>query len=125
MKLVIDRKRWLRGEGPADSKLLRGKDNEMCCLGFFGCALGATEDELVGVVDPEDVRLVQWPEWLVENCSDDAGGTLLAHTDEAIRLMRINDTKGTPEHEREAAIARIFASHGVEVTFVDGEEPSC
>lgn len=33
-KLIIDRSRWLRGEGCDASYLLRPADNKMCCLGF-------------------------------------------------------------------------------------------
>jgi hypothetical protein len=35
MKLTVDRKTWLRGEGDRVSRLLRPSDGQMCCLGFW------------------------------------------------------------------------------------------
>ena len=45
MKLVIDRKVWLRGEGDAVSRLLRPEDQKMCCVGISGKALGLPDRE--------------------------------------------------------------------------------
>ena len=38
--LVIDRRRWLRGEGSVVSALYRSSDRKMCCLGFACLASG-------------------------------------------------------------------------------------
>ena len=56
-KLVIDRTRWLRGEGPEESALLRPTDNKMCCLGFDALRRGLTSDEIKGVEAPKNYPL--------------------------------------------------------------------
>jgi hypothetical protein len=42
LEVVIDRERWLRGEGPGLSYLLRERDAHMCCIGFACIAAGMT-----------------------------------------------------------------------------------
>ena len=51
-KLVIDRQRWLRGEGVDESYLLRKHDCKMCCLGFYCLLLDLTPEEIVGKTTP-------------------------------------------------------------------------
>lgn len=108
-KLVIDRSRWLRGERHQPSKLLRAKDGKMCCLGFFGVACGVPQELLLEYAGPysssKDGGI--WPEW----CSSGRCG----------RLYGPNDRKDLSDAARESEIARIFAEHGVEVVFTDGE----
>lgn len=52
VNVVIDRKRWLHGEGNDNSYLKREGDGKMCCLGFASCALGVKERTLVNVKVP-------------------------------------------------------------------------
>ena len=121
MRFKIERHRWLRGEGGADSELLRESDGKMCCLGFYALALGSDENDIAGIGDPETAPSCSaWPEWLLQDRGEDG----LMHTDDAISLIKINDEQTIGDAHREQRIASIFASHGVEVTFVDGEEPS-
>lgn len=106
MNLVIDRKRWLRGEGSQNSKLLRPIDGKMCCLGFYGLACGLSAEHLRNVGLPADTASCRlWPPWLRDSdfeCDD---------------LTYLNDND--PD---EAKIAAIFARHGVTVRFVDEPE---
>jgi hypothetical protein len=111
MKLVIDRSRWLRGEGPSTSSMIRLRDEKMCCLGFFGLACGIERDRLLNRLVPTILQSPNWPVWLV-----DLGG----NTTEARLLMNTNDSEAMSGAEREAALTAVFASHGVEVEFVDG-----
>jgi hypothetical protein len=46
MKFVIDRSKWLRGEGTGDSFLLRPSDGKMCCVGQMCKQLGVSDDIL-------------------------------------------------------------------------------
>lgn len=49
LKLVIDRTKWWRGDGPAHSALLSRSEpsrGKMCCLGFLSLACGYRESEL-------------------------------------------------------------------------------
>lgn len=116
MKLVIDRKRWLRGEGENASFLLRD-DGKMCCLGFFACAIGVPQEQLLGAIEPGQLPECPWPEWLLRT-----DGATRRHTSTAAILAETNDSTACDANAREERIASIFASHGVEVTFVDGDE---
>lgn len=44
--VVIDRSKWLRGEGGKNSFLRRESDGKQCCLGFAAIAMGATLEEI-------------------------------------------------------------------------------
>lgn len=114
-KLVIDRSRWLRGEGGHTSALLRSVDRKMCCLGFLGLACGVPPDHMEGWADPSTASHPAWPLWI----SDDGGVTQQDHV--VNELVRLNDVEAIPDAEREACLARVFASHGVEVEFIDGD----
>ena len=61
MKFEIDRKRWLRGEGPSLSALLRKSDGKMCCLGFKAKALGIADADITDKGHPRSTRnCEQW-----------------------------------------------------------------
>lgn len=115
-KLVIDRSRWLRGEGGHTSALLRSGDRKMCCLGFLGLACGVPPDRMEGWADPTTAPHPAWPTWI----SDDGGVT---QQDCVVNeLVRLNDVEALPDAEREACLSRLFAEKGgVEVEFIDGE----
>lgn len=115
MKLVIDRKRWIRGEEL--SFLLRPTDERMCCLGFYGLACGVPKASLRVQANPRfaaGFSEVEQAGWLFKN------GPLYgySHSNDAIRLMKINDAEDIADTDRETQIAAIFAKHGVEVEFV-------
>jgi hypothetical protein len=108
MKLVIDRSKWLRGEGQDESYLLRKKDGKMCCLGFYGLACGLTEEDILMKGTPEEVEVFWGPgSWLVSGIMD------------ANELMSINDGRHRSAKERELKIAALFSKHGVEVEFIN------
>lgn len=110
--LVIDRRKWLRGEGSDVSKLMRGSDGKMCCLGFYCRMLGFSEDEMLWCADPQDLR--------DRTMADDAKlGWLLWGRDIVNELIEANDHLHLYETEREAKIACLFAEQGVEVRFVN------
>ena len=54
MILKIDRRTWLRGEGPTDSALLRS-DGEKCCLGFYALACGLAPENILTLKTPSEV----------------------------------------------------------------------
>lgn len=41
-QFTIDRRVWLRGEGPVSSYLLRKEDQKMCCVGMYLQACGVS-----------------------------------------------------------------------------------
>ena len=95
---------------PADSALLNGA-GDMCCLGFFGCAIGVSLDDMADKATPGDIADKGWPEWLL--------GSLAGNSSDGEYLMRVNDsTRVSGDAERERVIADVFAKHGVEVEFV-------
>ena len=104
MKLVIDRSRWLHGEGANASYLLRETDGKMCCLGFLALQCGAVEDDIRASREPSEVS-IEWPERLSEH---------------ATCLMIENDNIEDTDNEREAGLTTIFTKMGIEVEFVDG-----
>lgn len=116
MKLVIDRPSWLRGESDFRSKLLRSEDNKKCCLGFYSLACGLPEEAIRdrGTVTnacfggsypvPEEMQFL-----VHGRISSEVGG----------QLMRINDNSNISDDEREKQLTSIFASHGVEVEFIN------
>lgn len=104
-RLVIVRRRWLRGEGAADSYLRRASDGRQCCLGFYARVCGIKAKTIVGEWLPGDVR-EEWPEdaqWLFDG---------VRHSADATSLADINDN--SPDEKK---IARLFAKHGVKVVF--------
>lgn len=131
MRVVIDRKRWLRGEGTSNSFLLRASDGKMCCLGHVCKAYGKTDDELLQVCEPESthrctggragrgVALAKQP----------GTGTPLLFIDEhsgrgyspqpVREAMMANDKVDMPEAERERLITAYLADVGIEIAFED------
>lgn len=110
MKLTIDRKTWLRGEGSDGSYLLRVADGKMCCLGSYALARGATPDQIRGMGDLVDAEI-----WSPLTRPDIIGG--VQNLPRAWELMSINDDPELDDAERERLVARTFADIGVEVEF--------
>lgn len=60
--IVLDPMKWYRGQG-ADNSYLLDDNGNMCCLGFTGREVGATDEQMFGLatpyslvcnIDPED-----------------------------------------------------------------------
>lgn len=115
MKLTIDRSRWLRGEGSVVSRLLRPADGKMCCLGFYGLAMGANPDALLDVTAPQVARDLAPFAALIEH--DERAACWPTVT--CGNLMCDNDDEHTTAEDREARLTKYFAEIGVEVEFVD------
>lgn len=107
-EFVIDRSKWLRGEGPAESYLLRASDGRMCCLGIYLEACG---------VSPTDLRSKKSPT------------TCLVPKEHPVfeldlpQLVTVNDSFGYEDAERETVIAECFARREINVRFMDGPAP--
>ena len=111
-KLVVSRKRWLRGEGSDKSMLLRPLDDKMCCLGFLACQVGAREEDIRDKTEPESPFSSgwEWPSWMFDSSKPLVG---LRY-----RLMTINDDASLSEEQRESILKEEFAKVGVEVEFI-------
>lgn len=119
-KLVIDRRKWLRGEGTTGkSKLLRTTDSKMCCVGIYlESVCKVPRKRLRNLSSAQDVTAAYSerakapvPEWLVDEDGE--------HNRIAMQLYDKNDVEGTPDRTREKAIKRLFAQHKVAVTFIN------
>lgn len=113
MKLIIDRKTWLRGEGSAASFLRRSEDGKQCCLGFYCRAVGLSLGQITDNHSP-------WGAAHNENCENLLPGWLINSYEQdnsldCQSLMDINDEPGLKD--REEKIKEIFALHDVQISF--------
>jgi hypothetical protein len=114
MKLVIDRRIWLRGEGSDVSYLLRGSDKKQCCVGILCESLGVSKKNLQDHKGSQTLSGFNLPEWLTPE------------SDDLFKAYEINDTSvpanvevAAFEASREAKITELFAEHDIQVEFVD------
>jgi hypothetical protein len=96
---VIDRTKWLRGEGNTPSCLLRRTDEKMCCVGILCSQSGYTPTAIRGVRDLETL---------------DSGNDLAFHLDE---IYATNDNKAITADYRESKLTKLFAKLGITVEF--------
>lgn len=121
MKLIIDRQKWLRGEGAIASRLLRPSDGKMCCLGQLGIACGIPSGMLENRAVPSDVPLHAnaFPQFLIINLGD-SEYIQPDTSNECLALMKINDgVYYYSEAEREHALTMEFAKHDIQVEFIN------
>lgn len=126
-KLVIDRQRWLRGEGGGRSMLLRPDDNKMCCLGFY-CARNNLPKELIEeVTSPMELQFDRSdpPKFLTALVEMPDDGRSSYDSEICNLLMNANDAivgqskLVFDEPDREQQIKRLFEDIGVEVEFIN------
>lgn len=130
--VVIDRRRWLRGEGPDASRLLRKTDGKMCCLGFVCEAVGVSAERLVNRGTPRVV--VSGVDGLAVRGEliPDGLAQLLQHADAVADAMRVNDypagmrrlwlrrddpDPNAVDEAREAELTQLLASCGFALEF--------
>lgn len=111
-KLVIDRKKWLRGD-PANAKLFRSTDGKMCCLGFDLLDRGFTVDQISDKGTPRSVYYSGAP------IADLVIGAGVINSTVCRNLMTFNDDDDLTDDEREAGISRLFRTIGVKVEFIN------
>lgn len=133
---VIKRSEWLRGEGAINSYLLREEDGKRCCVGIYARACGVPDDHLAGQswpMSPSQAKdcantRIGWAEpkpwvlpeghWLLERLHDlTEGFTNLSNINDA--RMDNTDFATFREDDRERLVAKVFARHGITVTFED------
>ncbi len=113
MKFKIDRRKWLRGEGSEDSKLLRKSDGLMCCLGQVALQCGIPISCIRERGAPDDVRYSQkrkFPDWILD------GNIAELNCDVGI-TMDTNDSIATTDAQKEAELKRLFKANGDTITF--------
>jgi len=139
MKLIIDRKKWARGnlhgetinvhKDGVNKNLMLNQDGTMCCLGILGKAVGYTDEELLGACYPPTVAIGAeknlFPQALVISSSDGYFRDAPADRDDTgnkrtlvDKLIGANDADECPPDEREARIIELMAQADVEVEFI-------
>lgn len=108
LKLVIDRKTWLKGEGSNKSALLRS-DGKMCCLGFLAIKNGASRKSIMEIPEPRDILETKcWGLTRKMRDNDNIHGDM---------LMIINDRIIMSDESREKQLKEEFEKLGVSVSF--------
>lgn len=111
----IPRSKWARGGINGQSALLN-YDGNMCCLGWFAKANGATDEQMEGVSSPcyfpmsksVDKKLQQALAPLVRGISDSRL---------CVQMINSNDNEDHSESFREAELTKLFAEIGWEPKF--------
>lgn len=118
--LIIDRTKWLRGEGPRSSALLRPLDRKMCCLGFRCIKAGVSEQEILDKVTPrncleenEDI-LSKLPSWMFFESEPLNGIPKIV-----CEMMRTNDDVNSPDRYKEEQLTELFAEVGEKIEFIN------
>jgi hypothetical protein len=122
MKLVIDRKTWLRGD-PA-SYLLREQDGKMCCLGFLSLQCGVTKEKMMGLATVAvgadanaEFRQGALASLAQVNKYARDPDAPYKNTDIADALMEANDDTLLSDAQREESLVELFKKIGVDVEF--------
>ena len=119
-KLVIDRRRWLRGGSPsASSYLLHPINGKMCCLGFAAVQVGAQPKHIRGEANPYDVPGTFEATafgWLIRRRAFD---NFPGHTQMCHRIILTNDDGTIEDDERERSLKKLFRKKGVVVKFIN------
>lgn len=117
--LVINRKKWLHGEGGGRSYLLREKDGKMCCLGFRALQCGATKKQIMGIKTPDELfreRGVRLKGLVRSKKTCTPAGTHLMNTNDGLQPRE--GWAHVENSAREAEIIKAFRKLGVSVKFI-------
>lgn len=105
IKVVVNMKQWLRGEGNQVSYLRRATDGKQCCVGFLARKLGATVKDITR-------------KKILNEVSTPSTKTMAANEWETLdELYEINDDQNIKDAERMAAIRSEGRKMGVRFTF--------
>lgn len=117
-KVVIDRRKWMRGTNDDASMLLNPLNGKMCCLGFMMLDSGADEEDIAEMGMPAALARVGTAmadfcvnPWIDPEKTDNQSWVYDA--------ARVNDTDKISESEREREIRKIFNDQDIEVEFVN------
>lgn len=105
-RLVIDRKRWKRGNGMTSALLT--DSGQMCCLGFYARACGFSRKEIHGRGELTG---------LVRDNDGDKRGISDRLLDAEDAFISANDDSVVRGLEREKKLVGLFADVGVKLSF--------
>jgi len=122
MKFIIDRTKWLRGEGYKQSRLLRPSDGKQCCLGQIGRQCGLSVRSIKDQIGPSDAvqkfhsTRMKWPEPLRPT---PAIGGISCDPDLSRTMMLVNDDTDISDSEREARLIDLAKVEHIELEFIN------
>lgn len=111
-ELIIDRSKWRTGDngphktGSGDTELLN-KEGFMCCLGFECLRLQLSEQDILDVGEPCDIK-DESERWEEEHTSDFAEAAI-----------DINDDSKSTLEEKEKKLIPLFKSEGINISFIN------
>jgi hypothetical protein len=131
--LIIDRNEWRRGklagknETNYNSKLLCPNTNTKCCLGFLALSCGYTEDQILDKCSPESIGAIYsinkvenlWPREICEDSNIEISNYWFTDTVITNNIIKINDSKGLKEQQREEKLKELFASINIDLQFIN------
>jgi hypothetical protein len=125
MKLVIDRKTWLRGSA-GFSYLRREFDGKKCCLGFLATACGYEDKDITGMETPSEFPSlfaeVPWLYGLIGGNSVDSSDLMTINDAVEGKGVLLKDGTSIPfvtEAVREKFISDTMAKHDIQVEFIN------
>jgi hypothetical protein len=124
---IVERKKWLRGEGSEDSCLLT-EGNRMCCLGFYAEACGLDRKVIRGLSSPmkavyatQGHFIENYKDKLSTRKSDVIWKTKLVKsgrdTATCNDMMKINDDEHIDDTIRETKLTALFKKLGIRIKF--------
>lgn len=125
-KFTVKRKRWLRGKGSDESRLLTNS-NKMCCLGFYARACGLSTKQIKDQSSPENAAFIYTysdDDYYASPEKDKVWKTKLINkygrdTATCSSLMETNDDEDMKDSVREKKIKSLFKKLGITVKFED------
>lgn len=117
LKVIVDRRRWLRGIGSIHSSLFDDVNKKMCCIGFAARACGCSIDQIRDRPSPACVATT-YPDMAKARLArfitaegDNSGSTE--------RMMEINDNTSISDEEREDRLKKWGKKLNIQFTFVN------
>lgn len=116
MEFIVKRSEWFRGQGSAQSYLVRALDNKKCCLGFLGEACGVPIASMIGAGVPE---VVLGKDRRLFPRSYFGSNDLVDRSIVSDEIIFTNDSKYLSEAERESKLIELFRKLDIDVRFED------
>lgn len=112
--ITIDRRKWLRGSGKFNSRLL-DRWNNRCIWGFFFKGLGVPDSQMRHVSNPYN----DWGIHLLGTRIHGFSFSVLFSRPEVNEIITINDDFGANDSDRERSLAYAFRLKHVNLIFIN------
>lgn len=124
LKVVVDREKWIHGEGDFDSYLLRERDGHLCCLGFACLAAGLTTDQIKDQHAPHSIPdLVESKLPLLLQPTTIPEFYKKTNSKVCNSMVNLNDKKDVKAAYRERRLRELGRKVGIEFSF-QGTDPA-